>query len=237
MDRRFFHLARRVDARSHDLLDGRHGRHADDASARTSAPIPKAFPRAISFCSGARTRSRRIRISGRSCSRRASAARAIIAIDPLRTRTAAQCDEWIAIRPGTDAALALGMMHVLFAERLEDDDYLERYTLGVDELRARAARVHAGARRARSPAFPRERSSRSAREYGRAKAAFIRVNYGLQRHAGGGMAVRTIACLPALTGHWRRAGGGVQLSSSANFQFNSASSSAPICRRRCARST
>src|SRR5207237_8172436 len=56
--------------------------------------------------------------------------------------------------------------------------------------------------------------------YGRSKAAFIRVNYGLQRHAGGGMAVRTIACLPALTGHWRRAGGGVQLSSSANFQFD-----------------
>ena len=56
--------------------------------------------------------------------------------------------------------------------------------------------------------------------YGRAQAAFIRVNYGLQRHAGGGMAVRTIACLPALTGHWRRAGGGVQLSSSANFQFD-----------------
>ena len=59
-----------------------------------------------------------------------------------------------------------------------------------------------------------------AERYGRAKAAFIRVNYGLQRHAGGGMAVRTIACLPAVTGHWRRAGGGVQLSSSANFQFD-----------------
>ena len=56
--------------------------------------------------------------------------------------------------------------------------------------------------------------------YGSASAAFIRVNYGLQRHAGGGMAVRNIACLPAITGHWRRAGGGVQLSTSANFTFN-----------------
>ncbi len=95
----------------------------------------------------------------------------IICIDPLRTRTALQCDEWLPIRPGTDAALALGLESL--GER-----------------------------------------------YGRAKAAFIRVNYGLQRHAGGGMAVRTIACLPAVTGHWRRAGGGVQLSTSANFQFN-----------------
>src|ERR671935_1503438 len=57
-------------------------------------------------------------------------------------------------------------------------------------------------------------------KYGAGRAGFIRVNYGLQRHAGGGMAVRTIACLPAITGHWRRAGGGVQLSTSANFQFN-----------------
>src|SRR5205085_5546897 len=63
--------------------------------------------------------------------------------------------------------------------------------------------------------------------FGRARAAFIRVNYGLQRHAGGGMAVRTIACLPAVTGHWRRPGGGVQLSTSANFQFNKASLERP----------
>src|SRR5919197_1522569 len=62
----------------------------------------------------------------------------IFAIDPLRTRTAEQCDEWIALRPSTDAALALGMMHVVFAERLEDRDYLERYTLGAGALRERA---------------------------------------------------------------------------------------------------
>ena len=117
--------------------------------------------RAISCCSGARTRSRPIRTSGRSSCRRASAARAIIAIDPLRTRTADQCDEWIPIRPGTDAALALGMMHVLFAEHLEDADYLERYTLGASELRARAARVPAGSAWPRSPAFRRSASRRS----------------------------------------------------------------------------
>ncbi len=145
----------------------------------------------------------------------------VIAIDPLRTRTAEQCDEWIPIKPGTDAALAFGIMHVLFAEHLEDTDYLERYTLGAPELRARAAE-YTTERVAEITGIPAARITSLALEYGRAKAAFVRINYGLQRHGGGGMAVRTIACLPAITGHWRRAGGGVQLSSSANFQFNRA---------------
>src|SRR3569623_182979 len=145
----------------------------------------------------------------------------VIAIDPLRPRTADQCDEWISIKPGTAAALALGIMHVLFAEHLEDSDYLERDTLGQKELRARAAE-YTPARVCSITGIPAERIVALAREYGRAKAAFVRINYGLQRHGGGGMAVRTIACLPAVTGHWRCAGGGVQLSSSANFQFNRA---------------
>ena len=145
----------------------------------------------------------------------------VIAIDPLRTRTADQCDEWISIKPGTDAALALGLMHVLFADGLEDADYLERYTIGAADLRARAAEYDP-ARVAAITGIPAERIVSLAREYGHAKAAFVRINYGLQRHGGGGMAVRTIACLPAVTGHWRRAGGGVQLSSSGNFQFNRA---------------
>ena len=143
----------------------------------------------------------------------------IVAIDPIRTRTAAQCDEWLPIRPGTDAALGLGMMHVIFAEGLEDRDYLARYTLGEDALRARA-REYPPDRVAAITGLEVERIVSLAREYGRAKAAFLRINYGLQRHAGGGMAVRTLACLPAVTGHWRRPGGGVQLSTSANFQFD-----------------
>jgi anaerobic selenocysteine-containing dehydrogenase len=145
----------------------------------------------------------------------------IIAIDPIRTRTAAQCDEWVPIRPGTDAALALGMMHVLFARGLEDRDYLERYTLGHDALRERVAEW-TPARTSEVTGLSEERIVALGEQYGRARAAFIRVNYGLQRHAGGGMAVRNIACLPAITGHWRRPGGGVQLSTSANFTFNRA---------------
>lgn len=145
----------------------------------------------------------------------------VICIDPIRTRTAQQCDEWIPIRPGTDAALALGMMHVMFAESLEDRDYLERFTLGHEQMRARAAEW-TPARTAAVTGLPEEVIESLGRRYGRARAAFIRVNYGLQRHAGGGMAVRSIACLPAVAGHWRRAGGGVQLSTSANFEFNRA---------------
>ncbi|MEO5815125.1 MAG: molybdopterin oxidoreductase family protein [Gemmatimonadaceae bacterium] len=145
----------------------------------------------------------------------------IICIDPIQTRTALQCDEWIPIRPGTDAALALGMMHVIYARGLEDTDYLERHTLGHEAMRARAAEW-TPARTAEVTGLPAETIVSLGERFGRAKAAFIRVNYGLQRHAGGGMAVRTIACLPAIAGHWRRAGGGVQLSTSANFQFNRA---------------
>ena len=145
----------------------------------------------------------------------------IICIDPIRTRTAMQCDEWLPIRPGTDAALALGMMHVLFALGLEDRDYLERHTIGHESMRERAA-DWTPARTAAVTGLSEEVIMSLATRFGQAKAAFIRVNYGLQRHAGGGMAVRTIACLPAVTGHWRRAGGGVQLSTSANFQFNRA---------------
>ena len=150
----------------------------------------------------------------------------VIAIDPLRTRTADQCDEWIAIRPGTDGALALGMMHVIFGEGLQDDDYLARYTLGAAELRARVLE-YPPERVASITGIPKQRIVELAREYGRAKAAFVRVNYGLQRHGGGGMAVRTIACLPAVTGHWRRAGGGVQLSTGGTFQFNKAALERP----------
>ena len=150
----------------------------------------------------------------------------VIAIDPLRTRTAEQCDQWIAIRPGTDAALALAMMHELFANGMEDADYLARHALGEAELRERV-REWPPDRAAEVTGIPAAVIRDLALRYGRARAAFIRINYGLQRHAGGGMAVRTIACLPAITGHWRRAGGGVQLSTSAAFAFDRAALARP----------
>ena len=150
----------------------------------------------------------------------------IIGIDPIRTRTMEQCDEWLPIRPGTDAALALAMMHVIFDEALEDRDYLERFTLGADQLRERV-REYPPELVAPITGLAADRIRELGREFARARAAFIRVNYGLQRHYGGGMAVRTIACLPAVTGHWRRAGGGIQLSTSGTFRYNTAALERP----------
>ncbi|HKC65006.1 MAG TPA: molybdopterin oxidoreductase family protein [Pyrinomonadaceae bacterium] len=143
----------------------------------------------------------------------------IICIDPRRTRTADQSDEHIAPLPGTDAALALGLMHVIFAEGLEDKDYLERYTTGAAELRSRA-REYSPERVAAICGLEAETIERLARLYATVKPAVIRINYGLQRHAGGGMAVRTISCLPAITGAWRDPAGGILLSTSGTFPLN-----------------
>ncbi|MDT4898241.1 MAG: hypothetical protein QOH25_3318, partial [Acidobacteriota bacterium] len=143
----------------------------------------------------------------------------LIAIDPRRTRTADHCHEHIAPLPGTDAALALGLMHVIFAEGLEDKDYLERYTIGADELRSRA-REYSPERVASICGLEPATIKRLAHLYATTTPAVIRINYGLQRHAGGGMAVRTISCLPAITGAWRDAAGGILLSTSGTFPLN-----------------
>ncbi len=141
----------------------------------------------------------------------------VLVIDPARTRTAAAADEWIALRPGTDGALALAMMHTIIGEGLYDGDYVARYTLGFDRLAARVA-GWTPERAAAITGIPAARIRRLAHEYAGVQPAAIRVNYGMQRHYGGGMAVRTIACLPALVGAWRRYGGGIQLSASGYFR-------------------
>ncbi|HEY0734632.1 MAG TPA: molybdopterin oxidoreductase family protein [Herpetosiphonaceae bacterium] len=156
---------------------------------------------------------------------RANGAR-VIAIDPYRSRTAQQCDEHLAINVGTDAALALGMMHVILAEGLEDREYLRDYTLGEDELRARAAE-YPPERVAEITGLPAERIISLAREYATTQPAAIRINYGLQRHAGGGMAVRTLAALPAIVGAWRHPAGGILLSTSGTFPLNYAALERP----------
>jgi len=140
-----------------------------------------------------------------------------ICIDPLRTRTAAACDEHIAIRPGTDAALALSMMHVLFRDGLDDRGYLEEMTVGWDELRARALADYSPERVAKICRISAETIESLARRYGTTSPTFIRLNYGLQRHAGGGSAVRAISLLPAVTGAWDEVGGGATLSTSGTF--------------------
>ncbi|HXH38001.1 MAG TPA: molybdopterin oxidoreductase family protein [Thermoanaerobaculia bacterium] len=146
----------------------------------------------------------------------------VICIDPLRTRTAAASDEHIAIRPGTDAALALGMMHVLFRDRLEDRQYLDEMTIGWEKLRDRVLADYAPERVAAICRLPAATIERLGTLYGTTRPTFIRLNYGLQRHAGGGSAVRAISLLPAITGAWNDAGGGCQLSSSGTFAMNTA---------------
>jgi anaerobic selenocysteine-containing dehydrogenase len=146
----------------------------------------------------------------------------VICIDPLRTRTAAASDEHIAIRPGTDAALALGMMHVLFRDGLEDRQYLDEMTIGWQKLRDRVLAEYAPERVANICRLPVETIERLGTLYGNTRPTFIRLNYGLQRHAGGGSAVRAISLLPAITGAWNDAGGGCQLSVSGTFAMNTA---------------
>lgn len=140
-----------------------------------------------------------------------------ICIDPLRTRTAVACDEHIAIRPGTDAALALSMMHVLFLDGLEDRGYLEEMTIGWEGLRERVLADYAPARVSAICRIPVKTIESLATRYGSTRPAFIRLNYGLQRHAGGGSAVRAILLLPAVTGAWQDVGGGAMLSTSGAF--------------------
>jgi anaerobic selenocysteine-containing dehydrogenase len=140
-----------------------------------------------------------------------------ICIDPLRTRTAAASDEHIAIRPGTDAALALSMMHVLFRDELHDLAYLSEMTIGWEELRERVLRDYAPARVAEICRLDMATIESLAHRYAEARPSFIRLNYGLQRHAGGGSAVRAISLLPAITGAWNDVGGGAMLSTSGTF--------------------
>ena len=134
----------------------------------------------------------------------------VIAIDPYRSLSAEKADWHLPILPGTDAALAFGVMHVLIKEELIDRDYLERYTLGFAEL-AEQVRTFTPEYVAALTGFATDDVLRLAREYGGEQVSAIRVNFGLQRHAGGGNAVRAIACLPAFTGAWRHAAGGVLL--------------------------
>lgn len=149
----------------------------------------------------------------------------IVTIDPYKSPTAAKSDWWIPIRPGTDAALAMGVMHVIFREGWEDRDYLANHCVGDDQLRERALNEYPLKKVSHITGLSVEEIEQFAREYARSQELFggpalIRVNYGLQRHGGGGMAVRTIVCLPALTGDWRHAGAGALLSTSKAYPFD-----------------
>jgi anaerobic selenocysteine-containing dehydrogenase len=157
----------------------------------------------------------------------------LIVIDPYKTRTAALADEHLAIHPGTDTALALGLMHVILREGLEDSAYVERCTHGFAELKEHALRSeHAPDSVAHATGIPAATIERLAREYAQAgrhgrRPAAIRLNYGIQRSENGGTAVRAVAMLPLLTGAWQYVGGGLQLSTSGSFPFQSSALQMP----------
>jgi len=150
----------------------------------------------------------------------------VVAIDPYRSLSAEKCTQHVALLPGTDGALALALMHVLVAEGQLDRDYIARYTLGFEALAERVQQY--------TPQWAADVCGLAvgeivqlARDYGTAKPAAIRLNYGMQRHAGGGIAARTIACLPALTGAWREAAGGIVLTTADFYGFDHAALERP----------
>jgi len=150
----------------------------------------------------------------------------LVVIDPYRTRTAKLADWYLPINPGTDTALALGLMHVIISENLYDADYVSRYTVGFEDLQARAEQ------------YPPEKVAywtgisaadirKLAREYATVRPSVIRVNYGIQRNDGGGMAMRAVGMLPCLIGSWKELGGGLQMSTSGSFALNTAALKMP----------
>ncbi len=143
----------------------------------------------------------------------------IVTIDPYRSQTALRSDWHIAPRPGTDAALALGLMHVIWRDGLQDDDYLVRATVGAEPLRDRVLDEYRPEHVAAITGVNTATIETLARRYATEHPSFLRLNYGLQRHYGGGMAVRTIVCLPAIVGAWRHPGGGALLSTSGAYDF------------------
>jgi anaerobic selenocysteine-containing dehydrogenase len=144
----------------------------------------------------------------------------LVVIDPYRTRTARAADWHLAIQPGTDCALALGLMHIILRDGLEDQTYLAQHTHGFPALREHV-KPYTPEHVAGLTGLAAEDIERLAREYATIPPAVIRLNYGVQRSENGGSAVRAICMLPALIGAWKHRGGGLQLSTSGAFTFDS----------------
>ena len=144
----------------------------------------------------------------------------LIVIDPFRTRTA-ECADWhVHLEHGTDSALALGMMHVIFHEGLHDEEFLRDHTVGWEALRDRVLEEYPPDRVAQITGISAEDIERLAVTYATQRPSAIRLGYGIARNANGGMMVRTITCLPAVIGAWKELGGGLLLSTSAHFPLN-----------------
>jgi len=145
----------------------------------------------------------------------------LVAIDPLRTRTARQADEHLAPVPGTDAALALGLLNVIVRLGAQDEAFLAAHTVGWPEFRERIEQYPAE-KVAEITGIAAERIVELGTRIATTRPTAIRTTMGIQRHAGGGTALRTLACIPGVTGDWGRLGGGLSYSTSAHFPFDRA---------------
>jgi len=144
----------------------------------------------------------------------------LVVIDPRRSRTAAQADWHIAPRIGTDAALALGVMHVLVRDGLADREYLARQTVGFERLEREVLPRFGPDRVAAITGLPRTDIERLAHLYGRARAPYIRIGFGMSRSSQGGQGTRAVACLPAVVGAYGKRGGGALLATVGGFGFS-----------------
>jgi anaerobic selenocysteine-containing dehydrogenase len=143
----------------------------------------------------------------------------IVAIDPIRTRTAAASDQHLAPIPGTDAALALGLLHVVLMEGREDRQFIAGHTVGWEAFRQRILDFPPS-RAAAITGLAIESIVELGQRIAHTRPTGIRIGIGLQRHGGGGMAVRTITCIPGVTGDWKYPGGGVFYDTRGFFGLN-----------------
>ena len=141
----------------------------------------------------------------------------IVAVDPIRTRTAESVDWHIQIKPSSDAALALAMMHVIVRDGLVDQEYVSKHAVGYDALVERVQQ-YAPERVASTVGLPADDIERFAREYATTQPSLLRPLIGLEHHRHGAMQFRTLGCLPVLTGAWKHRGGGLARSTHA-LQF------------------
>ena len=144
----------------------------------------------------------------------------LVVVDPRRSRTAAQADWHIVPRIGTDAALALGLMHVLVRDGLADRGYLARHTVGFERLEREVLPRFAPDRVAAITGLPGADIERFAHLYGRARAPHLRLGFGMSRSTQGGQAVRAVACLPGVVGAYAKPGGGALLATVGGFGFS-----------------
>lgn len=144
----------------------------------------------------------------------------LIVIDPRRSKSAERADWHIPIRIGTDAALALGIMHILVRDKKCDRAYLETSTIGFDRLEREILPRFTPDHVARVTGVSIADVERLAALYGASRTSFIRLGEGMTRLANGGQALRAVCTLPALTGAYGRRGGGALLVTPGSMQFN-----------------